>query len=46
MMDLPDEMVEPMDTMVDAVLALATCDPERENGQVVRSVSYLEQRDR
>ena len=48
MMDLPDEMVEPMDTMVDAVLALATCDPERENGQVVRSVSYLgrAQRDR
>jgi NAD(P)-dependent dehydrogenase (short-subunit alcohol dehydrogenase family) len=46
MMDLPDEMVEPMDTMVDAVLALATCDPERENGQVVRSVSYLAGRNR
>jgi NAD(P)-dependent dehydrogenase (short-subunit alcohol dehydrogenase family) len=44
MMDLPDEMVEPMDTMVDAVLALATCDPERENGQVVRSISYLRKR--
>ena len=44
MMDLPDEMVEPMDTMVEAVLALATCDPERENGQVVRSVSYLRNR--
>jgi NAD(P)-dependent dehydrogenase (short-subunit alcohol dehydrogenase family) len=41
MMDLPDDMVEPMETMVDAVLALATCDPERENGMVVRSVPYL-----
>jgi hypothetical protein len=37
-------MVEPMDTMVDAVLALATCDPERESGRVVRSVPYLAER--
>jgi NAD(P)-dependent dehydrogenase (short-subunit alcohol dehydrogenase family) len=42
MLDLPEEMLEPMDTMVDAVLALATCDPAVENGLVVRSVSYLE----
>jgi NAD(P)-dependent dehydrogenase (short-subunit alcohol dehydrogenase family) len=41
MMDLPDDMFEPMDTMVDAVLALATCDPVVENGQVVKSVPYL-----
>jgi NAD(P)-dependent dehydrogenase (short-subunit alcohol dehydrogenase family) len=41
MMDLPDEMVEPMDTMVDAVVALATCDPERASGLVVRSIPYL-----
>jgi NAD(P)-dependent dehydrogenase (short-subunit alcohol dehydrogenase family) len=44
MMNLPEEMVEPMDTMVDAVLALATCDPERESGRVVRSVPYLAER--
>ena len=42
MLDLPEEMLEPMDTMVDAVVALATCDPAVENGLVVRSVSYLE----
>ena len=41
MMDLPDDFLEPMDTMVDAVLALATCDPNEENGLVVRSVPYL-----
>jgi NAD(P)-dependent dehydrogenase (short-subunit alcohol dehydrogenase family) len=41
MMDLPDDMFEPMDTMVDAVLALATCDPVVENGLVVKSVPYL-----
>src|SRR5262245_33436281 len=42
MLDIPDEMFEPMDTMVDAVLALATCDPAVENGLVVRSIPYLE----
>jgi citronellol/citronellal dehydrogenase len=41
MMDLPDDFLEPMDTMVGAVLALATCDPTEENGLVVRSVPYL-----
>ncbi len=47
MMDLPDEMVEPMDTMVDAVLALATCDPERENGSRSCAASpYLAERGR
>ena len=44
MMDLPDDFLEPMDTMVDAVLALATCDPSEENGLVVRSVPYLASR--
>ncbi len=46
MMDLPDDFLEPMDTMVDAVLALATCDPEAENGLVVRSIPYLASRGR
>jgi NAD(P)-dependent dehydrogenase (short-subunit alcohol dehydrogenase family) len=41
MMDLPDELLEPMDTMVDAVCALATCDPDEESGLVVKSVPYL-----
>ena len=31
-------------TMVDAVLALATCDPAVDNGRVLRSVSYLAER--
>ncbi len=44
MMDMPDEFLEPMDTMVDAVVALATCDPREENGLVVRSVAYLAQK--
>jgi citronellol/citronellal dehydrogenase len=44
MMDLPDAFLEPMGTMVDAVLALATCDPNEENGLVVRSVPYLASR--
>ncbi len=44
MMDLPDDFLEPMDTMVDAVLALATCAPDEENGLVVRSVPYLASR--
>jgi NAD(P)-dependent dehydrogenase (short-subunit alcohol dehydrogenase family) len=41
MMDLPDALCEPMETMVEAVLALATCDPAQTNGRVVRSLAYL-----
>ena len=36
-MDLPPEWCEPVEVMAEAALALATCDPERENGLVVRS---------
>jgi NAD(P)-dependent dehydrogenase (short-subunit alcohol dehydrogenase family) len=46
MMNLPDELFEPLESMVEAVLALATCDPERQNGLVVRSVPYLRERGR
>jgi NAD(P)-dependent dehydrogenase (short-subunit alcohol dehydrogenase family) len=41
MMDLPDEWCEPMETMVEAVVALASCDPRRENGLVAKSLDYL-----
>ena len=41
LMDLPPEWCEPVDLMADAALALATCDPERENGLVVRARPYL-----
>ena len=43
-MDLPPEWCEPVETMADAALALATCDPEQENGLVVRSGPYLRAR--
>jgi citronellol/citronellal dehydrogenase len=43
-MDLPPEWCEPVETMADAALALATCDPARENGLVVRSGPYLRAR--
>ena len=46
MMNLPDELCEPLETMVEAVLALATCDPKTESGLVVRSVPYLGERGR
>src|SRR5712671_4913415 len=36
-MDLPPEWCEPVETMADAALALATCEPLTENGRVVRS---------
>jgi len=45
-MDLPDEWCEPIEVMAEAALALATCDPAMENGQVVRSGPYLRQRGR
>jgi citronellol/citronellal dehydrogenase len=43
-MDIPPEWCEPVETMADATLALATCDPARDNGLVVRSGPYLKQR--
>ena len=44
MMDLPPELCEPVETMADAALLLATCDPAQENGLVVRSGPYLRAR--
>lgn len=43
-MDLPPEWCEPVGVMAEAAVALATCDPERENGLVVRSGPYLRER--
>jgi citronellol/citronellal dehydrogenase len=43
-MDIPPEWCEPVETMADAALALATCDPKQENGLVVRSGPYLRAR--
>jgi NAD(P)-dependent dehydrogenase (short-subunit alcohol dehydrogenase family) len=43
-MDIPPEWCEPVETMADAALQLAVCDPERENGLVVRSGPYLRAR--
>jgi len=43
-MDLPPEWCEPVDVMAEAAVGLATCDPERENGLVVRSGPYLRAR--
>jgi NAD(P)-dependent dehydrogenase (short-subunit alcohol dehydrogenase family) len=40
-MDLPPEWCEPVECMAEAALALATCDPANENGQVVKSRPYL-----
>jgi NAD(P)-dependent dehydrogenase (short-subunit alcohol dehydrogenase family) len=41
MMELPDEWVEPMETMVEAALALVSGDPATETGRIVKSLSYL-----
>jgi NAD(P)-dependent dehydrogenase (short-subunit alcohol dehydrogenase family) len=41
MMELPDAWVEPMETMVEAALALVTCDPSTETGRIAKSLSYL-----
>jgi NAD(P)-dependent dehydrogenase (short-subunit alcohol dehydrogenase family) len=41
MMELPDEWVEPMETMVEAALALVTGDPATETGHITKSLSYL-----
>jgi NAD(P)-dependent dehydrogenase (short-subunit alcohol dehydrogenase family) len=45
-MDIPPEWCEPVEMMADAALALSTCDPEQENGLVVRSGPYLRARGR
>jgi NAD(P)-dependent dehydrogenase (short-subunit alcohol dehydrogenase family) len=45
-MDLPPEWCEPIETMAEAALALATCDPAQENGQVLKSGPYLRERGR
>jgi NAD(P)-dependent dehydrogenase (short-subunit alcohol dehydrogenase family) len=44
MMNLPEGALEPMDTMVDAIIALATCDPAVDSGLVTRSKHYLKGR--
>jgi NAD(P)-dependent dehydrogenase (short-subunit alcohol dehydrogenase family) len=41
MMDLPDEWVEPMETMVEAVLGLVTGDPAQQTGVITKSLTYL-----
>jgi citronellol/citronellal dehydrogenase len=45
-MELPPEWLEPIESMAEAALALATCDPAEENGLVVKSLSYLRERGR
>ena len=45
-MTLPPEWLEPIESMAEAALALATCDVARENGLVVKSLSYLRDRRR
>ena len=44
LMDLPPEWCEPVEVMAEATLALATCDPAQDNGQVVLSGPYLAER--
>ena len=46
MMELAPEWLEPIEALAEASLALATCDPDRESGLVVKSLSYLRERDR
>jgi NAD(P)-dependent dehydrogenase (short-subunit alcohol dehydrogenase family) len=45
-MELPPEWLEPIESMAEAALALATCDVADENGLVVKSLSYLRDRGR
>jgi len=45
-MNLPPEWLEPIEAMAEAALVLATCDAGRENGLVVKSLSYLRERGR
>jgi hypothetical protein len=44
LMDLPEEMCEPVEVMAEATLALCTCDPAVDNGLVVRSIPFLRAR--
>ena len=46
MMQLPDEWLEPIEALAEASLAFATCDPDRESGLVVKSLTYLRERGR
>jgi NAD(P)-dependent dehydrogenase (short-subunit alcohol dehydrogenase family) len=41
-MDLPPEWCEPVECMAEAALALATCDPARDNGRILKSRPYLQ----
>jgi citronellol/citronellal dehydrogenase len=41
MMELADEWIEPMETMVEAALGLVTCDPAITTGVVTKSLTYL-----
>ncbi len=45
-MELPPEWLEPIESMAEAALALATCDVADENGLVVKSLTYLRDRGR
>ncbi len=45
-MELPPDWLEPVETMAEAALALATCDPASSSGFVVKSVPYLRDRNR
>jgi NAD(P)-dependent dehydrogenase (short-subunit alcohol dehydrogenase family) len=42
-MNLPDEMCEPIETMAEAALALCTCDPAKLTGRVAYSLSLLKE---
>lgn len=44
--DLPDELYEPLETMAEAALALATADPRTLTGQITYSLELLERLDR
>jgi citronellol/citronellal dehydrogenase len=45
-MELPPQWLEPIEAMAEAALALATGDPGRENGLVVKSLTFLRDRRR
>ncbi len=44
LMELPPEWCEPVEVMADAALALCTCDPDVDNGLIVKSRPYLRAR--
>jgi len=45
-MELPPQWLEPIEAMAEAAVALATCDAGQDNGLVVRSLTYLRDRQR